>query len=130
MPSSPMAGTRFEDGIDRYGDRLRDTHDLHHILTGYGHDRLGKQMFDLQAFTLHNSAIWTYKLIAYMGGFELKRRVARSSPIMTAVHEGYRIGKAAKNLVHEDINAFAARTIGRCAAASGHPRTGRLQSGT
>ncbi len=38
-----------------------------------------------------------------MGGFELKRRIARSAPIMSAVHEGYRIGKAAKNLVHEDI---------------------------
>jgi ubiquinone biosynthesis protein COQ4 len=88
-------GTRFDDGIDRYGDRLRDTHDLHHILTGYGRDVL--------AFTYAQHRNLGVGFIAYMGGFEIKRRVARSSPIMSAVHEGYRIGKAATNLVHEDI---------------------------
>ena len=95
------AGTRFEDGIDRYGDRLRDTHDLHHILTGYGRDALGEQC--VLAFTYAQNRNLGVGFIAYMGGFELKRRVARSAPIMSAVHEGYRIGKAAKNLVHEDI---------------------------
>lgn len=95
------AGTRFEDGIDRYGDRLRDTHDLHHILTGYGRDALGEQC--VLAFTYAQNRNLGVGFIAYMGGFELKRRVARSAPIMKAVHEGYRIGKAAKNLVHEDI---------------------------
>ncbi len=98
------AGTRFEDGIDRYGDRLRDTHDLHHILTGYGRDALGEQC--VLAFTYAQNRNLGVGFIAYMGGFELKRRVAPSAPIMKAVHEGYRIGKAASNLVHEDINAL------------------------
>jgi ubiquinone biosynthesis protein COQ4 len=98
------AGTRFEDGIDRYGDRLRDTHDLHHILTGYSRDALGEQC--VLAFTYAQQRNLGIGFIAYMGGIELKRRVARSSPILTAVHEGYRIGKAAKNLVHEDILAL------------------------
>jgi ubiquinone biosynthesis protein COQ4 len=44
--------------------------------------------------------------IAYAGGLELKYRVAKSAPIMKAVHEGYRIGKAAKNIVQEDIAAL------------------------
>ena len=39
------------DGVEWYGDRLRDTHDILHILTGYGRDPLGEQcvfafMFD------------------------------------------------------------------------------------
>lgn len=98
------AGMRFEDGIDRYGDRLRDTHDLHHILTGYGRDALGEQC--VLAFTFAQHRNLGVGFIAYAGGIELKRRVAPSAPIMGAVHEGYRIGKAAKNLVHEDISAL------------------------
>ncbi|HEV7232881.1 MAG TPA: Coq4 family protein [Sphingorhabdus sp.] len=103
------AGTRFEDGIDRYGDRLRDTHDLHHILTGYGRDALGEQC--VLAFTYAQHRNLGVGFIAYAGGFELKRRVARSSPIMKAVHEGYRIGKAAKNLAQEDIGALLAEPL-------------------
>ena len=98
------AGMRFEDGIDRYGDRLRDTHDLHHILTGYGRDALGEQC--VLAFTFAQHRNLGVGFIAYAGGIELKRRVAPSAPIMGAVHEGFRIGKAAKNLVHEDISAL------------------------
>ena len=98
------AGMRYEDGIDRYGDRLRDTHDLHHILTGYGRDALGEQC--VLAFTYAQHRNLGVGFIAYAGGFELKRRVAPSAPIMAAVREGHRIGKAAKNLVHEDINAL------------------------
>ena len=94
-------GVRYEDGIDRYGDRLRDTHDMLHVLTGYGRDALGEQC--VLAFTYAQNRNLGIGFIAYAGGFELKRRVARSAPIMKAVHEGYRIGNAASNIVHEDI---------------------------
>jgi ubiquinone biosynthesis protein COQ4 len=97
-------GKRFNDGIDRYGDRLRDTHDLHHILTGYGRDALGEQC--VLAFTYAQHRNLGVGFIAYAGGFELKRRVARNAPIMAAVREGQRIGKAAKNLAQEDIIAL------------------------
>lgn len=98
------AGVRYEDGIDRYGDRLRDTHDMLHVLTGYGRDALGEQC--VLAFTYAQNRNLGVGFIAYAGGFELKRRVARSAPIMKAVHEGYRIGKAAKNIAQEDIAAL------------------------
>jgi ubiquinone biosynthesis protein COQ4 len=75
---------------------------LHHILTGYGRDALGEQC--VLAFTYAQHRNLGVGFIAYAGGFELKRRVAPSAPIMAAVREGHRIGKAAKNLVHEDIN--------------------------
>lgn len=103
------AGTRFEDGIDRYGDRLRDTHDLHHILTGYGRDALGEQC--VLAFTYAQHRNLGVGFIAYAGGLELKRRVAPSAPIMAAVREGHRIGKAAKNLAQEDIGALLAEPL-------------------
>ncbi|HNW18797.1 MAG TPA: Coq4 family protein [Sphingorhabdus lacus] len=98
------AGVRYEDGIDRYGDRLRDTHDMLHVLTGYGRDALGEQC--VLAFTYAQNRNLGVGFIAYAGGFELKRRVARSAPIMKAVQEGYHIGNAAKNIVHEDIVAL------------------------
>jgi ubiquinone biosynthesis protein COQ4 len=98
------SGKRFNDGIDRYGDRLRDTHDLHHVLTGYGRDALGEQC--VLAFTYAQNRNLGIGFIAYAGGIELKRRVARTASIMAAVNEGKRIGYAAKNIVHEDIVAL------------------------
>lgn len=98
------AGQRFNDGIDRYGDRLRDTHDLMHILTGYGRDALGEQC--VLAFTYAQNKNLGVGFIAYAGGFELKRRVAPKASIMGAVREGHRTGNKAKNIVHEDIVAL------------------------
>ncbi len=98
------AGTSYDDVLDRYGDRLRDTHDMLHILTGYGRDALGEQC--VLAFTYAQNRNLGVGFIAYAGGLELKYRVAKSAPIMKAVHEGYRIGNAAMNIVHEDIAAL------------------------
>jgi ubiquinone biosynthesis protein COQ4 len=94
----------FGDVVERYGDRLRDTHDMLHILTGYGRDALGEQC--VLGFTYAQNHNLGVGFIAYAGGLELKYRVAKSAPIMKAVHEGYRIGKAAKNIVQEDIAAL------------------------
>lgn len=102
-------GKRFNDGIDRYGDRLRDTHDMLHVLTGYGRDALGEQC--VLAFTYAQNRNLGVGFIAYAGGFELKRRVAPKASIMSAVREGQRIGNAAKNIVHEDIVALLREPI-------------------
>lgn len=34
---------RIDDGVEWYNDRLRDVHDIIHVLTGYGRDTLGEQ---------------------------------------------------------------------------------------
>jgi ubiquinone biosynthesis protein COQ4 len=97
-------GRRFNDGIDRYGDRLRDTHDMLHVLTGYGRDALGEQCVLAVTYAQnHNLGVG---FIAYAGGLELKRRVAPKASIFSAIREGHRIGNAAKNIVHEDIVAL------------------------
>jgi len=98
------ASTNYDDVLTRYGDRLRDTHDMLHILTGYGRDALGEQC--VLAFTYAQNRNLGVGFIAYAGGLELKYRVAKNAPILKAVHEGYRIGNAAKNIVHEDIAAL------------------------
>ena len=98
------ASVQYDDVLTRYGDRLRDTHDMLHILTGYGRDALGEQC--VLAFTYAQNRNLGVGFIAYAGGLELKYRVAKSAPIMKAVREGHRIGKAAKNIVHEDIGAL------------------------
>jgi ubiquinone biosynthesis protein COQ4 len=98
------SGRRFNDGIDRYGDRLRDTHDMLHVLTGYGRDALGEQC--VLAFTYAQNRNLGVGFIAYAGGYELKRRVAPKASIFSAIREGHRIGNAAKNIVHEDIVAL------------------------
>jgi ubiquinone biosynthesis protein COQ4 len=97
-------GRRYNDGIDRYGDRLRDTHDMLHVLTGYGRDALGEQC--VLAFTYAQNRNLGVGFIAYAGGYELKRRVAPKASIFGAVREGHRLGNAAKNIVHEDIVAL------------------------
>ncbi len=97
-------GKRFHDGIDRYGDRLRDTHDLLHILTGYGRDALGEQC--VLAFTYAQNRNLGVGFIAYAGAIELKRHAAPKASVMTAVREGHRMGNAAKNIVQEDIIAL------------------------
>jgi ubiquinone biosynthesis protein COQ4 len=97
-------GERFNDLLELYGNRQRDTHDLFHVLTGYGRDALGEQC--VLGFTYAQNHNLGVGFIAYAGGLELKYRVAKSAPIMKAVHEGYRIGKTAKNIAQEDIAAL------------------------
>jgi ubiquinone biosynthesis protein COQ4 len=108
---------RFEDGMDRYTDRLRDTHDLFHVLTGYGRDALGEQC--VLAFTFAQNRNLGVGFIAYAGGLELKRRVDRRAPIIAAIREGHRMGKAAQNLAQQDILALLKEDLGAARARLG-----------
>jgi ubiquinone biosynthesis protein COQ4 len=100
---------RFDDMIQWYGNRQRDTHDLLHILTGYGRDALGEQC--VLAFTYGQNRNWGNFLIAYAGGFELKRRVKSNAPVFGAIREGHRHGALAKHLIEEDIIALLAEPL-------------------
>src|SRR3546814_8645278 len=53
---------RHDDKMELYGDRLRDTHDLFHILTGYGRDALGEQC--VLAFSYSQTPSWGTLFIA------------------------------------------------------------------
>ena len=107
--SAKMGRPRFDDQIQWYGDRLRDTHDMLHVLTGYGRDALGEQC--VLAFTYGQNRNLGNVFIAYAGGLELKRSVKANAPIFAALNEGRRHGAIAKKLHEESILALLREPI-------------------
>ena len=99
----------FQDQIQWYGNRLRDTHDLLHILTGYGRDALGEQC--ALGFTYGQDRAWGSLLIAWAGAYELKRRVRADAPVYGAVAQSQRHGKAAQKVFEQDIRALLAEPL-------------------
>ena len=87
-----------EGDIDRehplawYGRRLRDIHDLWHVLTGYGRDAVGEA--SLVAFSYAQTRSLGFGLIAIAGALKLKREVP-SQPMLRAVWQAYRNGAKA-----------------------------------
>lgn len=93
-----------------YFDRARDTHDLFHVLTGYGRDALGE--VSLLGFTYeqnHNKGIL---FIAYAGARQIKKVSGTKAPIFAAIKEGRRLGRAAAKIAHQDIAALMREDIG------------------
>ncbi len=92
-----------------YFDRLRDTHDLFHVLTGYGRDALGEA--SLLAFSYeqnHNKGIL---FIAYAGARQIKKVTRTKAPLFAAIREGRALGRAAAKIAHQDIAALMAEDI-------------------
>jgi len=100
---------RHEDQIELYGERLRDTHDLFHILTGYGRDALGEQC--VLAFSYSQTPSWGTLFIAWAGAREIRKGFGSRYPIYAAVREGQRIGRAAQQIAHQDIEALLAEPL-------------------
>jgi ubiquinone biosynthesis protein COQ4 len=107
--SVKMGRKRYEDQLQWVIDRMRDTHDLLHILTGYGRDALGEQC--VLAFTYGQQPSPGNLFIAWLGALEIKRTVKPKASIIGAVAEAQRMGKAARRLIDEDIRALMAEPI-------------------
>lgn len=101
---------RHDDMLELYGNRLRDTHDLFHILTGYGRDALGEQC--VLAFSYSQTPSWGTLFIAWAGAREIRKGFGRRYPIYGAVREGQRIGRAAQQIAYQDIEALLAEPLG------------------
>jgi len=95
---------RHDDLLERYSNRLRDTHDLFHVLTGYGRDALGEQA--LLGFSYSQNTNLGILFIAYAGGREMKKGLPSSIPVYSAIREGQRHGKLAEKIAHSDIDAL------------------------
>lgn len=104
-----MGRPKFDDQIQWYANRLRDTHDLFHILTGYGRDALGEQC--VLGFTYGQTGNYGNFFIAYAGGYELRRRVKGDAPVIAAIRQGQRHGKASKAIIEQDIRALLAEPL-------------------
>ncbi|MFN4112425.1 MAG: Coq4 family protein [Sphingomonadaceae bacterium] len=106
---------RFEDLYEWYIERLRDTHDLFHVLTGYGRDPLGELC--LLGFSYEQNHSPGVLFIAWMGARQMAKETGMKAPIFAALAEGRRLGRAADKLAHadlltmlpDDINAVRAR---------------------
>ncbi|MEP1230747.1 MAG: Coq4 family protein, partial [Litorimonas sp.] len=92
-----------------YFNRRRDTHDLLHILTGYGRDALGEA--SLLAFSYAVNKGLGVAFIAYGAGWELRKSAPKDAKIMRAIHEGYRLGKAADDILKYDIMNLLQRPL-------------------
>ncbi|SKB70514.1 Coq4 family protein [Sphingopyxis flava] len=99
----------YDDMLEIYGDRLRDTHDLFHILTGYGRDALGEQC--VLAFSYSQTPSWGTLFIAWAGAREIRKGIGRRYPIYAAVREGQRIGRVAEQIAHQNIEALLAEPL-------------------
>lgn len=105
---------RHVDLTEWYFERLRDTHDLFHILSGYGRDALGET--SLLGFSYEQNHNLGILFIAYAGARQIKKVSGTKAPIYAAIKEGRRLGKAAAKIAHQDIAALMAEDIGAARA--------------
>ena len=99
----------YGDQLEWYGKRTRDTHDLVHVLTGYGRDALGEQC--ALGFSYGQDRGWTALVIAWAGAVELRRRVKINAPVFKAVGEAQRMGTAAQRIIEQDVRALLAEPL-------------------
>lgn len=93
------AAVDAEHPVAWYARRLRDIHDLWHILTGYGRDALGEAC--VVAFSYAQTRSTGFALIAAAGAREIGRALP-GQPVGRAVWQAYRNGKSAAWLPGED----------------------------
>lgn len=87
-----------------YGDRLRDTHDMLHVLTGFGRDALGEASVLGFSHAQHGGPGVIF--IAYGAAWEVRKTAPKGAPVLKSIHEARRIGKAAQDIVYEDVMAL------------------------
>ncbi|MEM7664620.1 MAG: Coq4 family protein [Pseudomonadota bacterium] len=98
---------KYDDLVQWFAERSRDTHDLFHVLTGYGRDALGEQCVLL--FTHGQSPSHGHLLIGYAGAANIKKMAWGSkAPIMGAVNQARRTGKGAQRMIEQPIRELLA----------------------
>lgn len=111
VAESERAGRpRFPDLVEWYVNRSRDTHDMFHVLTGYGRDALGEASVLL--FTHGQSPSQGHLLIGYAGAANIKKMAkGTKASVFGAVREAHRIGKGAPPLIDQPIRQLLERPL-------------------
>ncbi|MGC1305551.1 MAG: Coq4 family protein [Caulobacteraceae bacterium] len=91
-----------------YGRRIRDTHDIWHILSGYGRDALGEACLTAFSFAQTRGPGWA--LIA-VGAALNSRRVGGGFEHVAAIWQGFQRGRKAAWLPAEDYRAILAEPV-------------------
>jgi len=108
--SDRLGRPKYDDLVQWYGDRSRDTHDLFHVLTGYGRDALGEQCVLL--FTHGQSPTQGHLLIGYAGSANIKKMVWGSrAPVMGAVRQAKATGRGAPALLEQPIRELLKQPV-------------------
>ncbi len=92
---------RLDDQVEWYFGRLRDTHDMQHVLTGYGRDALGEQC--VLAFTYSQQPALAHLFLGYAGALEIRRQLKSKAPVLGAVREAQRMGKVCPRIAELPI---------------------------
>jgi ubiquinone biosynthesis protein COQ4 len=99
----------WDDQVSWYFNRMRDTHDLLHILTGFGRDALGEQC--VLAFTYSQQPALAHLFLGYAGAVEIAKRKTVPVPVFRAVREAQNMGKACPRLIELPITELLALPI-------------------
>lgn len=105
---APRLYAGMPEGAAIFRDRMRDSHDLWHVTTGYGRDGLGELC--LLAFTYAQTRNRGIGFIVAVG----TRVASKEAPgvgVWRAIREGYRLGKAARWLPTADWETLIARPL-------------------
>jgi ubiquinone biosynthesis protein COQ4 len=103
------AEQRIDDQVTWYFNRMRDTHDLLHVLTGFGRDALGEQC--VLAFTYGQQPALAHLFLGYAGALEIAKRMKVKVPVFRAVREAQRMGTTCPRLVEMPIRELLAMPI-------------------
>ena len=90
-----------------FGRRMRDSHDIWHILSGYHRDATGEAC--LVAFSYGQTRALGWAVLAI--GAALRPRPGAKAPYVKAIWQGYRRGKAAAWLPGQDYEALMAEPL-------------------
>lgn len=116
---------RFPDQLQWFSDRLRDLHDLAHILSGYGRDALGEQcVLGFTSAQYHDRTEW---IIAWLGALEMAVTVKVKAPFLGAVGEARRAGAGAAKIYEQDVRALLAEPLESARARLGVPQPRQYQ---
>ncbi|MEQ8412066.1 MAG: Coq4 family protein [Erythrobacter sp.] len=111
---------KYPDLVQWFAERSRDTHDLFHVLTGYGRDALGEQCVLL--FTHGQSPTHGHLLIGYAGAANVRKMVWGSkAPVIGAVNQAKRTGRGAPRLIEQPIRELLKQPLERVREALNIP---------
>ena len=100
---------KYGDLVQWYSERSRDTHDLMHVLTGYGRDPLGEQCVLL--FTHGQTPSHGHLLIGYAGALNIKLGTKSRAPVLKACRQAQRTGRTCPALVDMSIRDLLATDL-------------------
>ena len=82
---------------DVFSMRYRETHDIHHMMTGYAIDAFGE--IEIQAFSIGNLGLRHARLFVAVGLPWLCLQQRSVSQVISRLRAAYRRGKASRNLL-------------------------------